>query len=121
MTDIRANCSICGQVDMKAEAISLEIADDGEQGRYAFTCPDCGADVTKAADRKTVDLLLAVGVNTREALDEAGPPSIPAEDQSPCPHAPPFTMDDLIDLHFLLQQDACLAVKLSEGTDALRT
>lgn len=109
---------------MKAEAISLEIADDGEQGRYGFTCPECSADVTKPADRKTVDLLLAVGVSTREAPAapaEAGPPSFPAEDQNPCPHAPALTMDDLIDLHFLLQHDAWLAEELSGGTGALRT
>ena len=106
---------------MKAEAISLEVADDGDQGRYAFTCPDCGDHVTRPADRETVDLLLAIGVSTCEALDEARPPSIPADDQNPFPHAPPFTMDDLIDLHFLLQQDAWLADELSEGTDALRT
>ena len=104
---------------MKAEAISLEVAEDGEQGRYGFTCPDCRADVIKPADRKTVDLLLAIGVNTRELLDEAEPPPLPAEDQNPCPDAPAFTMDDQIDLHFLLRDDAWLA-DLSEGTDALR-
>jgi hypothetical protein len=106
---------------MKAEAISLEIHDEGDQGRYGFTCPECSADVIKPADRKVVDLLLAIGVKTREAPNEPGPPSLPAEDQNPCPHAPAFTMDDLIDMHFLLQQDAWLADKLSEGKDALRT
>jgi hypothetical protein len=30
-------------------------------------------------------------------------------------------MDDLIDLHFLLQGDALVAGELSEGTEALRT
>jgi hypothetical protein len=121
MTHIRANCPNCGQVDMNAEAISLEIGDDGEQGRYGFACPACRAEVTKSADRKTVDVLLAIGVRTSEAVDEAGPRSLPAEDQNPCPQASAFSMDDLIDLHFLLQQDAWLADKLFEGTDALRT
>jgi hypothetical protein len=37
---------------MNAEAISLEIADDGEQGRYGFTCQDCSTDVSKPADRR---------------------------------------------------------------------
>ena len=61
MTDIRANCPSCGQVDMKAEAISLELGEDGERGRYGFICPDCSVDVSQSADRRTIDLLLAIG------------------------------------------------------------
>ena len=82
---------------MKAEAISLELADDGEQGQYAFTCPDCSADVTRPADRKVVALLLAVGVNTHEAPAAAAAeePTLAPEDQDPAPHAPAFTLDDL--------------------------
>jgi hypothetical protein len=100
---------------MKAEAISLELADDGEQGQYAFTCPDCSADVTRPADRKVVALLLAVGVSTHEASAEraAPEPSLSAEDRNPAPHAPAFTLDDLIDLHFLLQDDAWLSEEIS--------
>ena len=100
---------------MKAEAISLELADDGEQGQYAFTCPDCSADVTRPADRKVVALLLAVGVSTHEASAEgaAPEPSLSADDRNPAPHAPAFTLDDLIDLHFLLQDDAWLSEELS--------
>jgi hypothetical protein len=102
---------------MKAEAISLELADDGEQGHYAFTCPDCSADVTRPADRKVVALLLAVGVNTHEAPAAAAAeePTLAPEDQSPAPHAPAFTMDDLIDLHFLLEDDAWLSEEITAG------
>jgi hypothetical protein len=102
---------------MKAEAISLELADDGEQGQYAFTCPDCSADVTRPADRKVVALLLAVGVRTHEAPAEAAAeaPSLPDEDQDPAPHAPAVTLDDLIDLHFLLEDDAWLSEEIAAG------
>jgi hypothetical protein len=101
---------------MKAEAISLELADDGEQGHYAFTCPDCSADVTRPADRKVVALLLAVGVSTHEApAAEAETPSLAPEDQDPAPHAPAFTLDDLIDLHFLLEDDAWLSEEIAAG------
>jgi hypothetical protein len=102
---------------MKAEAISLELADDGEQGQYNFTCPDCRADVTRPADRKVVALLLAVGVNASEASAEASEeaPSLSAEDRNPAPHAPAFTLDDLIDLHFLLEDDAWLSEEISAG------
>jgi hypothetical protein len=102
---------------MKAEAISLELFDDGEQGQYAFTCPDCSADVTRPADRKVVALLQAVGVNTREAPAEPAveAPSLAPEDQGPAPDAPAFTLDDLIDLHFLLEDDAWLSEEIAAG------
>ena len=116
MATIRANCPTCGQVDLPAEEISLEVADGGDRGRYAFTCPDCSADITRAADRKVVDLLRAAGATPNDA--EASEPTtvaLPAEDRSPRPDAPAFTMDDLIDLHFLLQDDAWLAQELVSG------
>lgn len=102
---------------MKAEAISLELAEDGEQGHYVFTCPDCSADVTRPADRKVVALLLAVGVSTREAPAEAeaDAPSLSPEDQDPAPYAPALTLDDLIDLHFLLEDDAWISEEISAG------
>ena len=101
---------------MKAEAISLELADDGEQGQYAFTCPDCRADVTRPADRKVVALLLAVGVNTHEAAEAAAQaPSLAPEDRNPAPNAPAFSLDDLIDLHFLLEDDAWLSEEIDAG------
>ena len=113
MATIRANCPTCGQVDLPAEEISLEVAGDGERGRYAFACPDCGADIARAADRKVVGLLLAAGATSHDA--EAPAMELPAEDRNPCPGAPAFTLDDVIDLHFLLQEDAWLAEELAAG------
>ena len=116
MATIRANCPTCGRVDLSAEAISLEVAGDGDRGRYAFTCPDCRADITRAADRKVVTLLLAAGATSHgaEATAETAA-SLPAEDRTPCPDAPAFTLDDLIDLHFLLQDHAWLAKGVAAG------
>ena len=42
-------------------------------------------------------------------------PSLPAEDRNPCPDAPAFTLDDVIDLHFLLQDQAWLAQEVAAG------
>jgi hypothetical protein len=118
MATIRTSCPTCGQVDLSAEAISLEVTDDGDRGRYAFTCPDCRADITRDADRKVVSLLLAAGATSygAEAPAETAP-SLPAEDWNPCPDAPAFTLDDLIDLHFLLEDEAWLAQEV--GADRL--
>jgi hypothetical protein len=110
MADIRANCPDCGQVGIRPEDISLELAGDGVRGQYAFTCPDCSADVIKPADGRIVGLLLAAGVVTTDtnAAAEETFPQLPDEDRSPRPEASAFTFDDLIDLHFLLEDDAWL-------------
>jgi hypothetical protein len=103
---------------MSAEAISLEVSGDGERGTYAFTCPDCSADVTRAADRRVVALLLAAGATAHgEQAEPAAPdrPSLPAADRNPRPDAPAFTLDDLIDLHFLLEDPAWLAEEVTAG------
>ena len=110
MATIRTNCPTCGEVDLSPEAISLEVAGSGDRGRYAFTCPDCSADITRAADRTAVRLLLAAGATSeREGAPAETAASLPAEDRNPCPDAPAFTLDDLIDLHFLLQDQTWLA------------
>jgi hypothetical protein len=116
MATIRANCPTCGQVDLPAEEISLEVAAGGDRGRYAFTCPDCSADITRAADGRVVGLLRAAGAtsNVAEAPEPKGE-SLPAADRNPCRDAPPFTMDDMIDLHFLLQDETWLAQELASG------
>jgi hypothetical protein len=116
MATIRANCPTCGQVDLPAEEISLEVAGGGDRGRYAFTCPDCSADITRAADGKVVGLLRAAGATSSvEEAPEPMPVSLPAADRNPCREAPAFTMDDLIDLHFLLQDETWLAQELASG------
>ena len=117
MATIRTNCPTCGEVDLSPEAISLEVAGDGDRGRYAFTCPDCSADITRAADRRAVSLLLAAGATTSHGTDAPAEtePSLPVEDRNPFPNAPAFTLDDLIDLHFLLEDQAWLAQEVTAG------
>jgi len=91
---------------MAAASISLEIAPDGERGEYGFTCPDCSGDVRRPASRTTVALLQAAGAATHtddERTEEADTWAMPEDDRSPVPGEPPFTLDDLIDFHFLLQ------------------
>jgi hypothetical protein len=103
---------------MRPEDISLELAGEGVRGQYAFTCPDCHADVIKPADSKIVGLLLAAGVATTDAdaAAEEALPQLPDEDRSPRPEASAFTLDDLIDLHFLLEDDAWLSEEVYSGS-----
>ncbi len=96
---------------MGIHEISLRLKADGSNGIYGFTCPSCSLEVNKSASRKTVALLIAAGVEPVEAdfeAMEAELRALPAQDLSPNPAAPAFTMDDLISFHFLLLDDAAL-------------
>ncbi|HET9724827.1 MAG TPA: hypothetical protein VFR44_13445 [Actinomycetota bacterium] len=108
MTAIRIKCPTCGEVDLSPEEMSLFMAPSGERLSYSFTCPECALEVDRPASRKTAALLIAAGVETIP-LPIEDEPVLPPEDHSPDPDAPPLTLDDLIELHFLLQDDDALA------------
>ncbi|MGZ4132853.1 MAG: hypothetical protein ACXVWF_07385 [Actinomycetota bacterium] len=107
MTTIRTTCPRCGEVDMGPEAILLSVRDDGREGSYRFTCPGCSDDVEKRADRKIVALLVSAGVDI--AQPDGEPPQASMlfddEDAQPLPTGPAFSIDDVIEFHFLLQDD----------------
>jgi predicted RNA-binding Zn-ribbon protein involved in translation (DUF1610 family) len=108
MTTIRTTCPRCGEVDMGPESILLEVVTGGREGTYRFTCPTCSDDVEKRADRKIVALLVSAGVDVAsrgvltEELFDQDPEALP---RSPRPDAPSFTVDDLIDFHYKLEDD----------------
>ena len=115
MTTIRTTCPTCGEVDMGAAAISLRLSGGGDSAAYEFTCPECRSEVSKRANRKTVALLVAAGVE----VDRAGAeprrgerphrPELDPDDRSPEPGAAAFTVDDLIAFHFVLEDDSAIA------------
>jgi predicted RNA-binding Zn-ribbon protein involved in translation (DUF1610 family) len=113
MTTIRTTCPRCGEVDMGPESILLQVLRGGREGTYRFDCPTCMEPVEKRADRKIVALLVSAGVDvagrgsggTSELFD-AEPE---AEDpRGPLPGGPSFTIDDVIDFHFQLQDDSTI-------------
>ena len=98
MTSIRTNCPRCGEVEMDASLVLLTLHGDSGEGTYSFVCPVCEEVIEKPADRKIVTLLRSAGVETAEGQGEA----VPEESR---PDGPPFTLDDVIDFHFLLTRD----------------
>jgi len=91
---------------MGPEAIMLSVRDNGREGSYRFTCPSCEDDVEKRADRKIVALLVSAGVD----IDQAEPGSEMLFDQEDdraraLPAGPRFTTDDVIEFHYLLEDD----------------
>jgi hypothetical protein len=92
---------------MGPESILLQVVRGGREGTYRFTCPTCMDDVEKRADRKIVALLVSAGVDVA-----ARGGTVPMFDQDPAPDpgpavsdAPVFTIDDVIDFHFKLEDD----------------
>jgi hypothetical protein len=96
MTSIRTNCPRCGEVEMDASLVLLTLQGSSGEGIYSFVCPVCEDVIEKPADQKIVTLLRSAGVETAEGAEES--------DVSR-PEGPPFTLDDVIDFHFLLRRD----------------
>lgn len=94
-------------MDLAPDEMSLFVAPSGDRGSYSFTCPECSREVDRPANRKIVALLVAAGVETMP-MPRGAVLDLPPEDRSPDPDAQPFTLDDLIELHFLLQDDLAL-------------
>jgi predicted RNA-binding Zn-ribbon protein involved in translation (DUF1610 family) len=111
MTTIRTTCPRCGEVDMGPESILLQVVRGGREGTYRFECPACMEPVEKRADRKIVALLVSAGVDvasrgttTAELFDTE--PDTPSDDPRDLPPAArAFTIDDIIDFHFSLQDE----------------
>jgi len=120
MTTIRTTCPRCGEVDMGPEAISLSVRSSGREGSYRFTCPRCDDAVEKRADRKIVALLVSAGVDLEprgggDTLFDQEPSEV-LEPLEAAPAGPAFTIDDIIEFHFLLEDERYLREFLA-GSD----
>jgi hypothetical protein len=95
---------------MGPEAILLSVRQNGREGSYRFTCPSCEDDVEKRADRKIVALLVSAGVDIDQAEGmPEGHPELFAEmeddPRGPLPAGPAFSIDDVIEFHYLLEDE----------------
>ncbi len=108
MTAIRIKCPTCGEVDLSPDELSLYVPSE-DRVTYSFTCPECDRTVERPTTRKTAALLIAAGVEPVTTSAAATETVLPPEDRSPDPEAPPLTLDDLLELHLLLQDDRALA------------
>ena len=92
---------------MGPEAIMLSVRQSGREGSYRFTCPSCADDVEKRADRKIVALLVSAGVDIEQSesdqmlFDDEGTD----DRRATLPTGPVFSIDDVIEFHYLLEDD----------------
>jgi hypothetical protein len=106
---IRATCPTCGDVELSGSDVVVRLCAVVDQGSYAFRCPACAMAVSKLADSAIVDLLVSSGVRI-ELWD------LPAE-LDEVHEGPAFTIDDLLEFHYLLQGDGWLQ-RLVDGDAA---
>jgi hypothetical protein len=83
------------------------VCTDDNQGSYSFECPGCGAIVVRAAEPRTVDLLVASGVSYATW-------SVPAELTEPRGAGAAIDHDELLDFHEFVADDELLAEALFE-------
>lgn len=62
MTTIKTTCTACGDVELAADDILLELAPMDAAGRYLFECPFCELSQHRPANERVVAILLAIGV-----------------------------------------------------------
>ena len=113
VTTIRANCPSCGDVQLRANDLTVRVCSDDESGAYTFRCPDCDMPVAKEASRRIVDLLVGSGVRMQVWR-------LPAELREHRP-GPSFEPDDLLDFHLLLQTDTWFESLAAQVAPALDT
>ncbi len=108
MATIRASCPDCGDVEFTTADVQVRISAPDGSGTYSFRCPSCVVTVVKSAEPRTIDLLLASGV------EQASAP-LPAElDERR--DGDPITHDDLLDFHDLLRGDSWFEALTSDST-----
>jgi hypothetical protein len=98
---------------MGPEMILLSVQQGGSEGTYRFTCPVCTSDVEKRADRKIVALLVSAGVGVdgqeqqveEDASFEPMFDDLEEDPRGDVPEGPSFQLDDVIDFHFLLEDE----------------
>ena len=104
---IRASCPTCGDVELTTRDVRVLLCSTTYESSYAFQCPSCRVAVSKPAEARVVDVLLASGIalavwHMPAELDEAK-------------SGPPISYDDLLEFHFQLGSGADLDTLLTGG------
>jgi rRNA maturation protein Nop10 len=94
---IKASCPTCGDVELTTRDVQVLLCATTNQGSYTFQCPACRLAVSKPAEARIVDVLVASGVRLSVW-------QMPAELEEPREGAP-ISYDDLLAFHFELQRD----------------
>src|SRR5690349_19515320 len=81
MATSRASCAGCGDVELTTRDVRVRVCTHDNRGTYSFRCPRCRMVVVKSAEPRTIELLVASGV-------EMSTWDLPAELREPRSGAP---------------------------------
>lgn len=109
-TLIRATCDDCGDVELGTGDLLVRLCQDTDSGTYVFRCPQCDLPVVRGAERPIITLLVSSGVQMQLW-------TLPAELDEARPDGQPFSHDDLIDFHQLLEQEDWFGLLFSAVPD----
>jgi hypothetical protein len=100
MSAIRTMCPSCiSPIDLEpTEVLLLPAPTAAGTGSYAFYCGSCRRVTVAAATRTEIALLVTAGVHVEEDPSASRP-------VDPAPSGDPFTLDDLIEFHLLLDTE----------------
>lgn len=107
---IRTSCPHCDvRVWLQPREVKLALEPSAEEhaGRYAFLCPACSRIPVQKADLRLVRQLRAWGAEVVTG-DRGHRPGTPHGHPEIAADGPPLTLDDVLDLHQLLQTDGWL-------------
>lgn len=62
MATIRASCETCGDIALTPADMRVRISVSDNRSEYSYRCPVCEMMVVKEAEPRTIDLLVAFGV-----------------------------------------------------------
>lgn len=96
MALMRATCSECGDVELRARDVQVRTCGNTGVSTYLFRCPVCRMTEVKFADDQVVDILVSGGVRVVEW-------HLPHE-LGERPGGEPITADDILDFHELLEK-----------------
>lgn len=102
---IRASCPNCGDVELTTRDVRVLLCSTTYESSYAFQCPSCRVSVSKAAEARVVDVLLASGISLSVW-------HMPAE-LDEVKDGPAIGYDDLLEFHFELGNGATVDSLLS--------
>ena len=109
MATIRASCEHCGDVELTTADVRVRVCVDDNRGEYSFKCPNCGMTVVRGAEPRTIDLLVASGVQ----MDTW---SLPAE-LAEIKNGRPISHDDLMEFHDKIHDSSAWNEALSSLLD----
>lgn len=107
MAMIRASCPTCGDVELTTNDVRVLLCSSTYESSYAFQCPTCRLAVTKPAEPRVVDVLLASGI----ALTVWHMPAELEEVHT----GTAISYDDLLEFHFQLRHGGTLEDLFAAG------